>query len=453
MATLTSTLTTRRAVAVTMPMPAIAIGGNANIYQDKILDILSTAVVSLYPFSDTVGFVATDVENAYNAAYRNDGASLLGLVLGQAGVGDGKTSVLFNGAGAITIPAALQAAFTGQEFSIFVWLKVANAAVWTDGTEDRVLLFTADASNFLTLRKPTAGSAIDVIYRANATNKTASIATTSTDWIRFCLTVSKSDDKMIVYLNGAQSGATVTTIPTWTGALVSGFIGSQEAVGTTPWNGNMAYCLITNRALTAHEVLAIDSVTNPILFYGDSKTYGTGDDTPPAVGSNGYPPLLLSLIGSSLWTESPARIARPGWTVAMMKAAIDADLATFTTPCREVLINLGANDIGPLEAALTPATWQSDLGYILDAMHTKMPSAHIRVARIWRRYNNGQMTDLNDTWIPAVLATRSWATVGIDERLLLPSTDNGATYTADGIHPNRAGYTLEAAAWKVVIGA
>jgi len=192
-----------------------------------------------------------------------------------------------------------------------------------------------------------------------------------------------------------------------------------------------------------------------IMPFGDSKTYGTGDDIPPAAGTNGYPTILINSLTSEtkIWAENPIRIAKPGWTVAMFKASIDTDLAAKTAVPDYILFNLGANDIQPLADPVIQATWESDLGYILDAMHTKWPRTKIYVAKVWRRYNNGQMADLNDTWIPNVLSTRNtFAFAGIDERTFLPSTDNGITYTVDGIHPNRLGYTLTAAEWKTAIG-
>lgn len=48
-------------------------------------------------------------------------------------------------------------------------------------------------------------------------------------------------------------------------------------------------------------------------------------------------------------------------------------------------------------------------------------------------------------------AANTWLKTGINEADFLPSTDDGVTYTADGVHPNHAGYALEAAAWLEAI--
>lgn len=146
------------------------------------------------------------------------------------------------------------------------------------------------------------------------------------------------------------------------------------------------------------------------------------------------------------------RLARNGYTAALWSAQIDTDLAATSNTPEIVLINLGTNDIQQLADTIVQATWESDFAYVLDAIHTKWPDAVVKVAQVWRRYNNGQMTDMNDTWIPNVLSTRSaWASLGIDERDFLENGDNGATYTTDGIHPNSAGYRLTWQQWRAVL--
>lgn len=63
------------------------------------------------------------------------------------------------------------------------------------------------------------------------------------------------------------------------------------------------------------------------------------------------------------------------------------------------------------------------------------------------------LDNMNDVLLPSVLSTRSsWAHPGIDERLILEGGDDGATFTADGVHPTDAGYELEATAWLSVLG-
>lgn len=136
-----------------------------------------------------------------------------------------------------------------------------------------------------------------------------------------------------------------------------------------------------------------------------------------------------------------------------MRARVDADLAARSSDewVTAVMVNLGANDV---ELAPFPvqATWETNLGYILDAFKAKWPLAQIYVMRPWRR---GEAADCNTLagWIANVLAARAaWAFVGPDERVFLEGGDDGVTYTTDGVHPNAAGYTLTAQQWATSLG-
>jgi lysophospholipase L1-like esterase len=189
-----------------------------------------------------------------------------------------------------------------------------------------------------------------------------------------------------------------------------------------------------------------------IYPYGDSKTVGTGDDAIYGTLGTGYPWMVCEATEASRGAgcfERPSRTAAGGRTTAAARAAVDAELATKDGTPDYILYNLGANDVTALPAQ---ATWETNTAYILDAMHTKWPNAHIYLMRVWVR---GEAADCNTlaTWQDNVLATRSaWAHAGPDERIFLENGDNGVTYTTDGIHPNHAGYVLTAAQWKAVIG-
>jgi lysophospholipase L1-like esterase len=177
---------------------------------------------------------------------------------------------------------------------------------------------------------------------------------------------------------------------------------------------------------------------------------------------------FVNLVSNSTyqWSEAALRIAQVGTSVAVRKAAIDADLATrAATPAPEyICINLGTNDVnGDGSDVLsdgTGATWQSNLAYILDALHAKWASAEIYVMRPWKPdYDGGvyqaKLDLIGDTLIPAAITGRAWAHLGPDERVFLENGDDGATYIQpepDRIHPNTAGYALTAAQWRTTLG-
>lgn len=189
-----------------------------------------------------------------------------------------------------------------------------------------------------------------------------------------------------------------------------------------------------------------DVLPTMLFPYGDSKTFGTGDTV--VDGTTGYPPLLMaSLPIASKWLEYPQRIGRGGYTVAQMKDLIDRDLLGLYGNPSYILINLGTNEAAAGQPSINGATWQTNLGYILDAMHAKWSSARLGVAKIYRTSDNGDLTTMDDTWIPAVVNARlSFAFIGPDERAFLPGN------MSDASHPNHAGYVLTASNWKTAMG-
>lgn len=188
-----------------------------------------------------------------------------------------------------------------------------------------------------------------------------------------------------------------------------------------------------------------------ILAYGDSKANGSGDATPPVFPYGGYPPILTAALQAATgagWYERPFKIAHGGNTTAQLKALIDADLAAATGTPDYILVNATINDTAPLPVE---ATWKTNYAYILDAFHAKWPNAVILVAYVW---GIGRDSDCNTLalWIDAVLSPRPWARVGLDERIVLKGSDNGASAMFDTVHPNRLGYIATAAAWQMSMG-
>jgi lysophospholipase L1-like esterase len=175
------------------------------------------------------------------------------------------------------------------------------------------------------------------------------------------------------------------------------------------------------------------------LFYGDSKTLNAG---PLAYYASSHPNVAI-------W-ERPARIAVGGRTVASAKAAVDAELVAAVGTPDVILCNLGANEA--LAGLPDEATWKANYLYILDAMHTKYPSANIYLMRVWVRDKLAECNTLA-SWIGDLVAARSFVHLGPDERVFLENGDNGTTYTSDGTHPTSPdGYRLEAAQWRSVLG-
>ena len=142
-------------------------------------------------------------------------------------------------------------------------------------------------------------------------------------------------------------------------------------------------------------------------------------------------------------SENEGVIVRDGLSI---KAIIDSDLAYKPDAPDFILCNLGVNDGVTGNGDFTQ--WVLDYQYIIDTLHVMWPSARVLVAKV--ATSTGDWTAMDDTHIPNVIAGRSWAGIGIDERTVLGA--NWGAYTTDGIHPNATGYDRVAAAWQVAMG-
>lgn len=317
----------------------------------------------------------------------------------------------------------------------FTWVPVAAETL-------TILFRRTDDDNTLKLVCDQAGGTIKLYDRQAGSDtefdpgKTQTFTAGTT--YRIVIIASGSNVRTFVNVT-AKNNATITYNQTVTGAKVRGFTSAKGS-------NFAAFPLLIDDPLSAPAGLS----PRRIFAYGDSYTYGTGDDTPPAAGQGGYQPILIaSLVASTNrgWSEVPSRVGKGGYTAAALKADVDADLAARNGVTPDyILVDVGQNDLASMP---TKAAWVANVGYILDAMHTKWPTAQIYVARVYSAGYPAETATIDDDWIPTVLSTRTgWASLGIDRRTVLNSPGD-----LDGSeHPTRQGYTKMAAAWKVVLG-
>jgi lysophospholipase L1-like esterase len=174
---------------------------------------------------------------------------------------------------------------------------------------------------------------------------------------------------------------------------------------------------------------------------GDSKT-----------ADNGFQATLLHNLESTTnnrpIAQAPAQLATGGWKVADLDSAATAWLAAATDTPDFVLVNIGVNDLG----ITSQASFEASLGSLLDKINAKWASAKIKVMLPWKRGADSTADAMGNTWIPNVLAGRSsWAAIGGDERIFLKGSNDGNSYTSDGVHPNTSGYALTANVWQQAI--
>jgi lysophospholipase L1-like esterase len=185
-------------------------------------------------------------------------------------------------------------------------------------------------------------------------------------------------------------------------------------------------------------------VVKNLLYFGDSKTAGSADESK----CNGYPAYMTTL--RTICKEIPTRIAVGEATVASRKATIDADLAAATGTPEYVLWNLGANDAAALP---TEVQFKADAQYMIDAFRAKWATTPIYITMVWRASAAANCDIINGWYGDVIAANPGVCFAGPDERITLKGTDNGATYTADLLHPNALGYCQRVApAWRSILG-
>lgn len=153
--------------------------------------------------------------------------------------------------------AAFAAAFNGQELSTFLWFRVYNVGVWTDGIGRRQAFLRADDNNRIWIDKMNTNNAIYLGTRINSVTRAGSYATSTLEWIHAGLTISKSADEIKIYIMGSQYGATMNGVETWSGALDPTYtvLGSYQS--GSPVNqayGYIAHFALWDRVLTPEEI-------------------------------------------------------------------------------------------------------------------------------------------------------------------------------------------------------
>lgn len=211
--------------------------------------ILALSPIAYWPLDDTSGSVATDRSgNGRDGAYAN-------VTLGQPGVGDGRTAAGFNGTSSTVNvqSASLAAAFNGAAGTLVLQAQVSAAGVWTDGANRRIIHIQADASNRIILFKETTND-LRWLYVAGGTSEQVVLAATPLGFFQMAITWDKAADQVKAYYNGAQTGATQTTLGTWVGALTAGNIGSASGGAASFWSGSIAGVALFDRALSAAQI-------------------------------------------------------------------------------------------------------------------------------------------------------------------------------------------------------
>lgn len=224
--------------------------------------VLATDPIAYWMQDEKQGLVSYDMVTARSSGARN--GTYTGPTLGQPGIGDGRTSALFDGAldfdNIFTV--SLRDAFDGDEGTILAWAMPVNAGVWTDGVIRRIMTLRANATNEIYFEKGAANNTFRWHYEAGGVSEdVVNVAFSPTDFFSLMITWSAAADEMRAYFNGAQEGATQTVLGAWGGAAVLGatttVIGAASTVPASVWNGFDAHGAVWGRALPPAEALSL----------------------------------------------------------------------------------------------------------------------------------------------------------------------------------------------------
>jgi hypothetical protein len=231
-------------------------GANVLAYTNKVIAL---SPIAYFPQAEASGTVCTDESgNARNGVYKASGEPLLG----QTGVGDGRTAPLYDGTNdfANIFTAGLQGAFSGAEGTLALWMKVSAVGVWTDGATRLLARLAADANNQVRILRTVTNNQIRVQLTAGGTASLVGIAVgPTTGWVHLAVTWSDAADQLIAYLNGAQSGATQTGLGTFAGSLATTTVvlGAADTASTTPWSGYLAHAAVWATPLSAAQIATL----------------------------------------------------------------------------------------------------------------------------------------------------------------------------------------------------
>ena len=237
-------------------MPGYRTASGVHYYEQDYTEVIkSLDPISYWPMGERFGSTAYDVTgNEFNGA-------ITGATLGEPGIGDGLTSMFFDGVNDFIniYSAAFAAAWVGNEVSFAIWAKVFNLAVWdTDTNFRRVfnIASTADNNSFnIHIRGDT--STLMWFYDTGSDVRPTKASITDVSWIHLAWTISAAGNVCQAYWNGSPQGAPLAHPGNWADALdpLYVLIGARDLDGlSNVWHGWLQHASLFGRPLTPAEV-------------------------------------------------------------------------------------------------------------------------------------------------------------------------------------------------------
>ena len=398
----------------------------STLIETFILDTFGADTISYLPLKEASGTTLADVSgNGRNGAV--GGAT--GPTLGVEGVGDTKTAVSFPGSAAYInwYSAGLAGAFDGAEGSLIVWAKVSAVGVWSDDSYRVIALLYTDSSNQINIARSSTDNLLLLQHVAGGTDRNVYPAfNASSAWVMLGITWSVTNGAVIFYVNGARVWSPGAP-GTWSGALNSNatILGAINVGAGYGWSGSEAHTLLLNRPATDAEMLSVyRSVGNPkvITVLGDS------------ISEQNY--------NSLKWMEivrdgyNSGRVAMPNYAVSgqSILSHLDAQVVAAADDNADIIIiEMGTNDV-------TTTGLQAEVEENLIELKSDHPNATIYFMNILPRWTDetGETEVDKSAFRTAIAAACTAQSVTCWDTYTTPWIT--ASDTADGLHPNAAGY-------------
>lgn len=392
-------------------------------YQSRIKGLFGANLIAYLPLGELAG--GTVYDKTANACNGVTGGSV-GPTMGQPGVEPGGMCPSFGGANAYInwYSAALAGKVDFTEGSLFVFVTC-NA--WS-GTDDEFVNFGADTNNKITYGR-TGTNKLFYYYKAGAVSKYKAYLTTTSTWLHYGLSWSKSNDRCRFYLNGALY-AELNTLGNWAGALSASIavLGALNLTPTEVWNGKLAHVVLLNREATALETwkivnLAIPTCTRTTIIGDSISAWGVTVRGHVEQIRDGYNGGLTSVVnhavsGNSIMTHLAGQVT-----------------AAASDDCSLGIIHMGTND----DDAGNMATLQAEVEEQIIALRASNPRMTLYYMNVLPRWTDvGGGTEVSKENIRHAIAAACTAQSVTCWDTYHTSWITSAD-TSDGLHPNQTG--------------
>lgn len=231
----------------------------AERFTAHILSIKPAGLIFFGPLNETSGTTANDL-----SAQNNDGTYRAATMLNKGTFLTGEPCPQFAPADGdyVNLPAGFFADFNLDEYCILQFLRVRAAGVWTDGTVRSANQMRRDNDNRSQISRTTTNNQLRFLHIAGGTVDAVFATLSTTDWFMVTQRVSRSEDTMKAYVNGAQVGTTQTGIGTAGGAIGTAVIGAGFVPSTDTWDGFEAYTVVWSGAGNLPSDAEIASIWN-----------------------------------------------------------------------------------------------------------------------------------------------------------------------------------------------